>query len=320
MSKWSFWNGATILRGANIFQQADSGDPWGPKIIKDDIVKLQEAGANYLNLSVPGIYNVNTKDLNQNYLLRLTEIINWCEDLKINVVLSYRTGPGRGEGDIIGQGNSNRSVFFELPFQTAYADMWKFTASYFLDYTCIVAYDLMVEPHDCDLGVWRFTAQKCINNIRLVDSTIPIIISPSDWGTADSLDFWTPMQGNNLVYSVHQYEPYDYTHNNLAFDTKYKVLTKKINKILAWKNTYKVPVVVNEFGCKLTRPKCNLFLKKQVELLEQIGVNWAVWNWEVSDPNYKYHAMDIRSDLIILNLFKTLWIKNQKKESILLKE
>jgi hypothetical protein len=43
-----------------------------------------------------------------------------------------------------------------------------------------------------------------------------------------------------------------------------------------------VPVAINEFGVKRWQPGAAEFMDDQMDLLEQRGINYAVWLWESS--------------------------------------
>lgn len=310
-SKLKIWTASkACLRGANIYQQTDSGNPWYPKLVASDLADLRAAGANYVNFSVPGPFGVDSMVLNQANWNKLVEVVNWAKAADLFIVLSFREGPGRGEGDITGQGNPRRTVFTRATEQQAYINMWKHVAQYFKNEKHIVGYDIMVEPHDVNRSGWRTFAQNIINGIRQVDASTPILVSPDEWGVAWSLDGWLPLSGNGLLYTVHQYEPFYYTHGNEPFDPTYSTLNEVYNLMRDWRNQTGQKVVVNEFGVKNTSPSADLFAGKQLNLLENRNFNNAIWLWEVKDPTYTYRVMDIRQNRRIYNKVKAKWLLN----------
>ncbi len=310
-SKWELWNGnSPCLRGANIYQQIDSGDPWYPKLVKADFLALRSKNANYVNLSVPGPYGVDSMVLNQENWAMLQTIVEWARQAGLYVVISFRTGPGRGEGDITGEGNPRKTVFQRPSEQQAYANMWKMVANHYKNSPHVVGYDLMVEPHDINRSAWRGFAQTLINEIRSIDTNTPILVSPDEWGDVWSLDGWAPLNGNKLLYTVHQYEPFYYTHGNVPFDPQFSTLKSMYKKIRRWKSSNKSQVVVNEFGSKHASPLVHRFMNRQFNLLERSNLNHAIWLWEVMDPTYTYRVMDFRENGKLYNKVKRNWRKN----------
>jgi len=126
--KWSLWSQGVTLRGANVYQQEDSGTPWYPLLVQEDLKDLAQSGANYVNFSVPGPYNVAPPyGPNHAFARRLDEVVSWAEAAGLYVVLSFRTGPGRGEFDITGEGAQpfSRHLFQDAKAQQSFLAMWK---------------------------------------------------------------------------------------------------------------------------------------------------------------------------------------------------
>jgi hypothetical protein len=325
------------LRGANMFQgeqYASVENVWNPVIKQADLSDLKAHNANYVNLSVPGPFNVvRPYRKNQKYFKKLDELIKMAEAADLFVVLSFRTGPGRGEGDITCwkepvsedcPGNiRQRELFKNKKAQAAFVRMWKKVASRYLGKKHVVGYDLLVEPHDVKSRRWRKIAQRTINSIRSVDQETPILISPisrsfpDDWGGVDSLSGWKPLAGDKLVYTVHQYQPYEFTHNiNESAVWTNQELTKLYDSIDKWKNKYAKPIIVNEYGISIIDGDALLnkgadFMAAQTERLEKSQLGHAVWIWEVEyDPDYTFQAFDFKENPQIFNVIKQSWDKN----------
>lgn len=116
--KWSLWNGGvTKLRGANIHQKKNTDgeicvnkntganlplSSFFPNYELEDFQTLASWKANYVNLSVPGIYTENSNARGE-YLLddaalkNLDRLIELAERADLFVVISFRTGPERTE-------------------------------------------------------------------------------------------------------------------------------------------------------------------------------------------------------------------------------
>ena len=105
---WALWTGATHLRGANIHQrrvypEIDGTEffgpgPVGPPYTQESFDKLAELGANYVNISHPGLFTeeppfVPDEDISQN----LDSLLEMIARADMFAVISFRTGPGRSE-------------------------------------------------------------------------------------------------------------------------------------------------------------------------------------------------------------------------------
>lgn len=315
-SKWGLWSQGTALRGANVYQQdesrSDKGGDFGPNLVLDDLQNLADAGANYVNFSIPGTYHVKTNTQWPQMIAHLDNMVQWAKEAGLYVVISARTGPGRGEGDITEDGLMNKTVYNNASQQKAWVSMWQQIAKRYGSQGHVVGLDLMVEPHDVSRAKWRSFAQKMIDGIRSVDSQIPILVSPGDWGGADSLDGWNPLRGNNLVYTVHQYEPFTYTHEESASYSP-SDLSDQFATMKQWMAEHPgQPLAVNEFGVKKHKKGADRFLVQELQLLEQLGANHAAWLWEVSDTDAPSFApqFDFKQNAKQLAAFKNNWRKN----------
>ena len=313
-SKMKLFELGTCLRGANMFQQEKWSQPhqtWNPKIDRRDLRDLRNAGANLVNYSIPGPYDVKSPyKRRKDFFQKMDQLINHAARWNLFVILSFRTGPGRGEGDITGDGLANKELYISKKAQSAFTNMWKEVAQRYKTHKHIVGYDLLVEPHGVSRASWRALARQSIKAIRSVDSQTPILVSPHNWGVADSLDQWTPLPGHNLVYTVHQYEPYEYTHNNVPapWSKRLNQIYKKINQ---WAIQYKAPIIVNEFGIKNSVNNGEKFMNKQLTLLENYQLNHAAWIWEVEyDLDYTYEALDFKENPLIKRAITRRWAQN----------
>jgi len=176
IKKWDLWTSTkTLLRGANIWQSlvlpdvdGDSKgyDRVGPPFSQEDFNQLAALGANYVVLSVPGIftekppYQVDT-EVQQN----LDHLLDMAAKADLFATIAFRTGPGRAEwslccnGEADWKGYFNDNVWKDSTAQQAWTDMWQTTAERYHNYPNMVGYELMVEPDADDilLNIWNPT-------------------------------------------------------------------------------------------------------------------------------------------------------------------
>jgi hypothetical protein len=296
------------LRGANIFGQqkyATTG-AWSPVYKQQDFHDLRALGANFVDLSVPGPYDVRPPYARRlDFLGMLDRYIDYAAIARLYAVISCRTAPGRGEGDITGDGLSDRSLFSSSSPQSAFVTMWQEVASRYAGRAHVVGYDLLVEPQDVRREVWRKLAQRVVEAIRKVDPVTPILVSPHAGGVVSSLSTWTPIPGT--VSTVHQYGPYRYTHHGQAADWQ-TVLKNNYAQIAAWRTEHNAVVTVNEFGVAIGVKSADLFISEQCRLLTSYGLGGAVWlHEERYDRDYRDTKFDYRRDPAILAEVKAWW-------------
>ena len=253
MTKWDLWSsGETTLRGINVHQRLiyegwddpeQYGDgPVGPPFTQEDFDQLAALGANYVNISHPGLFTEGPPfDLNEGSQANLDRLLKMIAQADMFAVISFRTGPGRsefsfmgvGEDDPFGQSHLNDSVWEDQAAQDAWAEMWRHTAERYRNNDTVVGYDLMVEPnanaiffdmywppdfypaYQGTLYDWNRFYPNLVDAIREVDSDTPILVGAMSWSQVDWLPYLDPTDDPRTVYTFHQYTPHDYTHQYL---------------------------------------------------------------------------------------------------------
>ncbi len=346
--KWSLWTGTTQLRGANIHQrrvymELDGSEfmgpgPLGPPYFQEDFNRLAAWGANYVNISHPGLFTESPPyvlDLDvQNNLDSLVAMIARAH---MYSVISCRTGPGRSEftflwdevGDWFDDSYLNDNVWQNQEAQDAWADMWQYTAQRYRNNPTVVGYDLMVEPNSNEVGShpindpldiwdpdefdseyggslydWNQFYPQIVTAIREVDPDTPVLIGGNGYSAVDWLQHMEKIDDSRTVYTVHQYQPYVYTHQLPPLSKSYpgifdadwddqldlfnrNWLVQLLSPIDDFKNTYPVPVAVNEFGLMRWEPNAAQYMDDLMELFEERDMNHALWLWE---PFWQAHA------------------------------
>jgi len=347
-TKWSLWTGPTALRGANIYQrrvypELDGPNfmgpgPIGPPYTQEDLDRLAALGANYVNISHPGLFTEEPPYvLDPDAEANLDRLLKMAADAGLYAVISFRTGPGRSEftffwdevGDWFDASYLNDTVWQDPEAQQAWAEMWRYTAQRYRDNPIVVGYDLMVEPNANEVGsdalhdrleVWdpeEFYAEyggtlydwnrlypEIVAAVREVDPETPILVGGMGYSAVEWLPYLEPVDDPYVVYTVHQYEPYVYTHQEPPdltraypgdFDADWDGEPERVDR--AWledllatvdgfREEHGVPVAVNEFGLMRWEPGADVFLADQMDLFEGRGLNYALWLWETSWKPY----------------------------------
>ncbi len=281
VDKFSLWTNGTQLRGANIYQrrvfpELDGlefmGDgAIGPPYTQADFDAFSAMGANYVNISAPGLFTVDPPYLlDEAVQANLDRLLEMAEKADLFAVISARTGPGRSEFSILREGAGDwfnqkyliESVWEDEEAQKAWAEMWQYTAERYKDNPVVVGYDLMVEPNANDiLGIWEleeFYAEYAntgydwnswfpaiVDSIREVDKETPILVAGMGYSALDWLGDIKKVDDARVVYTFHQYEPFTFTHQDEGevknsypgvFDPGWDGETKEINR--QWLENY----------------------------------------------------------------------------------
>ena len=141
---------------------------------------------------------------------------------------------------------------------------------------------------------------QAISRYLAEDRATPIIVGIDEDSSMAALPRWKPLDcvdaANDVrvAYGLHQYEPFEYTHESEEFDPKFMKLHAMFRNIVNWRADNlgrKEPFAVNEFGVKWKRPSAIQFIEKEYDALTQGGFNHAIWLWD--DPLGACYAPDM---------------------------
>lgn len=338
-NKWALWQTGPKLRGANIYQRRSYPDPAidgdlalvGPVIppySQADFDKLAAMGANYVNISHPGLFTEQPPyTVDPAIQANLDQLLAKIAQADMFAVIAFRTGPGRNEFIFLDEEDPNwlaesrdiNFVWTSAAAQDAWVNMWRYTAQRYRNNPVVAGYDLMVEPNSNvllniwdpaefypdyanSLYNWNQLYPRITAAIRQVDPNTPILIGGMSYSAVTWLPYLKPTGDPYTVYTVHNYEPFVYTHQYPpglvypgSFDGNGDSVIDSINKswlnsllspIDTFKNTYHVPVAVNEYGLMRWEVGASQYMADMMALLEQRGLNHAWWLWAPSDERF----------------------------------
>jgi hypothetical protein len=245
LDKWSLWTNGTQLRGANTWQRIVvphyDGDEFlgdgyiGPPYTQEDFDRLAALGANYVNLSHPGLFTERPPYvLDEGVQANLDKMIAMAAEADLFVVITFRTGPGRNDftfyrdDDWFAPKDLIESVWNDSEAQAAWVEMWRYTAERYRGNPVVVGYDLMCEPNSNEildewdqdefedeygntLYDWNAWYPAIVAAIREVDSETPILVGGNGYSALDWLPYLETIEAEKIVYTFHQYTPTSYT-------------------------------------------------------------------------------------------------------------
>ena len=309
----------------------------GPPYSQADFDRLAAMGANLVVISHPGLYGEKPPfALDAAVRDHLDRLLEMAARADLFAVIALRTGPGRSEFTFLLEGLDrwfderylNDSLWQSQEAQDAWVRMWRYIAGRYRNNPVVVGYDLMVEPNANEVGshavtdaldIWdpavfyqRYRAslydwgplyRRITAAVREVDSRTPILIGPMGYSAVDWMPYMEITGDSRTVYTVHQYAPEAYTHQQKPrrykypgrFDTDGDGSPERFDR--AWmdilletvddfKRRHGVPAAVTEFGAMRWAPHAAAFLHDEMALFEQRGMNHAIWLWETSWQPY----------------------------------
>lgn len=259
VDKFALWTNGTQLRGANIWQRLVVPDLDGPDFLGDghvgppysqaDFDRLAALGANYVNISGPGLFTERPPYvLDEGVQAWWDTTLAMIEQADMFAVMTFRTGPGRSDFTFYDDNIEEWAdpalviddVWTDPAAQDAWVEMWRYTAQRYRHNPIVVGYDLMCEPNASgrlleiwdgetfyptyagSLYDWNQLYPRLVDAIREADSETPILISAAGWGAVAWLPYLEPVDDARIVYTVHQYEPQEsYTHQGIGGEHGY---------------------------------------------------------------------------------------------------
>jgi hypothetical protein len=378
IEKISLWRGKTQLRGANIWQSRMYGEIFrhqfgaemtvGPRYTQADFDRLAQLGANWVNISHPGLFTEKAPfGLDQAVQANLDRLLDMIARADMFAVISFRTGPGRSEftfsrdevGDWFRTADLDESVWSHDGKQKAWAKMWRHTAQRYGQHPIVVGFDLMVEPNSDEvLGIeepeqfypsraatkadWNRFYPRLVAAIRAVDAKTPILVGGMNYSSLYWLPHLVPVTADGIIYTVHQYAPYAYTHQapkgkhaypghfDLDWDDRPDRFDKPwLKHLLAKSDEFTGPLAVNEFGVIRWVPGAAAFMRDSMDLFEQRGWNHALWQWYPArfpggadypgEFNFMYGTKARNTSEVkpnkLLDAIRTNWTRNRTRPS-----
>jgi hypothetical protein len=246
----------------------------------------------------------------------LEAMVSCAEQAGLFVVVSFRTGPGRSEY-VFDTTERPKTIHLweKQAAQDAWVEMWGRTAELLRNRSAVVGYDLMVEPLlESENPRTRFVAEdwyrlaeRLVDAIRNVDPVTPILVSVAPGGSPHALAALDTSRFDpstrHILFTVHQYAPWTYTHQptkHSSFDcdtpsigngddtvpmrpfdpsvrSEMRTVYEQVRK---WKNDKGIILAVNEFGVTRWVDSAEVFIREQMEEIERISANHALWLWD----------------------------------------
>lgn len=184
-------------------------------ITRADIDFIASTGANTIRL--PFHYKLFTDEdymgltSAQDGFKRIDDVIGWCRDAGLHVILDMHDAPGGQTGDNIDDSFGYPWLFEDEGAQELFCSIWKKIAGYYKDEPVILGYDLINEPiapyfKNMDELNSRLEPlhRRATAAIREVDTNHVILLGGPQWnGNFEPFKDWT--YDNNIMYTCHRY-------------------------------------------------------------------------------------------------------------------
>jgi len=197
---------------------------------------------------------------------RLDDVIKWCREESLYVILDLHAAPGGQTGDNIDDSWGYPFLFENEEAQKTTIALWEKLASRYKNEKIVIGYDLLNEPiphyyeNKEELNkLLEPLYKKLTNAIRLVDKNHIIFLGGAQWDTNFKV-FGKPFD-SNLAYSFHKYWM--------------PPVQKEIQEYVDFREKYNVPIWMGESG-----ENEDTWIDSFRTLLDQNKIGWTFWPYK----------------------------------------
>lgn len=171
--------------------------------------------------------------------------------------------------------------------------IWQQIAARFRGKSDHLLFELYNEPHGRLTSMkWNELAARALNVVRKIDPTRLVVIGPTNWNAADALSSLRVPNDAQLIVTIHNYEPFDFTHQGAEWvhpvlptgvrcctTDQQAAAVAPLAAAKAWSDTAHYPVFLGEFGAY---EKADMLSRVQFTRLvrdaaEARGIRWIYW-------------------------------------------
>lgn len=245
-------------------------------ITKEDILYIKSTGMN--TVRVPFHYKLFTDEdymglkKDQNGFEILDDVIGWCKEAGLYVILDMHDAPGGQTGDNIDDGYGYPWLFENKENQKEFIEIWTKIARKYANEPTILGYDLLNEPiaHYFTDDLPKLNAKleplykECTAAIRTVDKNHIILLGGAQWNGNFSI-FKDSKFDDKIMYTPHRYWS--------------GTETKDIQDFLDFRDKVKLPLMIGETG-----ENTDEWVEKFRKTLEEKNVGWTFWPYKKMVP------------------------------------
>jgi endoglucanase len=196
-------------RGVNVtewFQVGSPGQIQFTRFTKHDFENIKSLGCDVVRLPI-NLHSMTSGSpsytLDPLYVAFLDSVINWCEDLRLYLMIDNHTfDPNVNTSPDIGN---------------ILTKVWSQTAGHLKDRSDYILYEILNEPHGITTAQWGAIQGQVISAIREKDTKHTIVVGGSGYNSYNELAGLPVYTDNNLLYTFHFYDPFMFTHQGASW-------------------------------------------------------------------------------------------------------
>jgi len=276
-------------RGVNFgnAMEVPRGQDWGFSIRDEYFDLIRKAGFDHIRLPVRWPDYASKKapyTIEPDFFRKIDHFLDMAEKHQLKVVLNIHHYDALDKDPA---GNTEQFIA-----------LWKQIASRYKDRSSFLYFELNNEPHDkLDDKQWNQILVQGLAAVRETNPTRPVIIGPAFWNGIWALPKLKLPQDDNIIVTVHCYNPFEFTHQGATWtdpkvrsikDRRWtgseKELTdmrKELDQAVDYGKKNRRPIYLGEFGAFQNAPmesrvRWTAVLARE---MEKRGISWAYWEF-----------------------------------------
>jgi hypothetical protein len=260
----------------------------------NDFQAMAAAGATLVRLGLPLQVEPSgaTYNIHPGVMAELARQLELAQHAGIRLVLVLRPPPEPESG-----------LWALDSLQSSLEGHWRALARQLSGVATVAAFDLVNEPHPPGLTFglkqtrWNALASRLVRVIRAEDASRTIVVEPSPGARPVAFQTAVKLPFDNLIYSVHMYEPFEFTHQRLG-DPRFTTVTDypgpvpgsghwnaarlslELAPVKEFADRHGVEIYVGEFGAVRWAPGAS-----RQRYLQDLVALFQGWRW-----SWTYHA------------------------------
>lgn len=244
-------------------------------ITQDDIKYIKQTGMN--SLRIPFHYKLFTDEdymgltAQQNGFEMIDQVIEWCRQENLYVILDMHDAPGGQTGDNIDDSYGYPWLMDSEASKVQFCEIWKTVAQHYANDTLILGYDLLNEPiahyfleqHAHLNDSLEPLYKRCVDSIRTVDTNHIVLLGGAQWNGNFNV-FKDSKFDDKIMYTCHRY----------WCDT----LQNNIQDFVNFRDSVNLPIYMGETG-----ENTDQWIGAWTRLMERNNIGWHYWPYKKMD-------------------------------------
>ena len=263
------------------------GNPWKPQYAK----MIADLGFNHIRIPIrwePADRSSATSPytISATFLNRIKQVVDSALNNNLHAIINMH----------------HHDALFANPDaqKERFLAQWRQISAFFKDYPDSLLFEVLNEPHgNITPEKWNVFLADALAEIRKDNPHRIVVIGTPDWGGLGGLPYLHLPDDENIILTVHYYNPFQFTHQGAEWvgngteanawlgtrwndtETEREIVQNEFSPLLQLGKLKNVPVHIGEFGAyskadETSRKKWTTYIARY---FDSLGWSWAYWEF-----------------------------------------